>query len=614
MGRVTQLVLVIAGVFLASLVLFGGSGARPFGLVIALGPIAVVGSIWLLLFRRTGRTVELGWGGRSPSTVATTSPRPTAVAIATPGAVRPPATPTAVAVALGRFEARKHASSTWFAVAIGLLVMTTVLFGWVWVGEGQHWRLGLAQTPIMAYPMIGMAVCAAHGSVTRARRDGAAELLTSCPATQSIRMNGQLRVAWVPALAIAVFVVVLAISVRLHPAAAFGSIDANAIADVVTAVVLGACGVFLGVALGQWAPWRLTPVVALFVVLWASTTLGGIGDPHWSNMRQLSTWPRYPPHDLTFTDRPVWWHLAWIAALGTLMVVIAMLRADRSRRTLTIAALVVTAAGVSGVMVTRPISEKSARHIASLVAEPAAHQTCVAATRIEVCSYADQEQLGDIVLEAVAPVAAAAPEGTPGLVFRQFFDGQTEHLGPDVAAAIAVLPPLVEGDDLSFAFEGARNQLRAVRLRAGIRLAMPGVGGEPAGRVPLVVAGQARGVVALWLAAQGLPADDATRLIAISYNVHDDGNHRLDAWDLGNQGLWPEPCDVGAAPVAWSQQDLAAARQLLALPPAEVHALLGRNWAFVTDPGTTTDELMSLAALAPVGPIDRVLTDAIGCG
>lgn len=604
MDRITHVLLVVGGVLLLSFMLFGRGGGGSVSLIFVLVPLVLAGGVWFV-FGRTGRTLELGWGGRAEVTAA--------VDVPTFAAIRPRSTQAAVAAALGRFEARKHATSTWFVVGTAMMLLMLALFGWVWVDPGQHWRFLLVHMPIMAFPMVGMAVGAGHLSVTRARRDGATELFDACPATATTRTLGQLRAAWVPALALVLFIAAMVLSLALQERAVFGSIDANATADVITAIVLGACGVALGVALGRWAPWRLAPIVALFVVMWASTLLGSLGEPHWSNVRQLSTWPRYPPHSLLFTDRPVWWHLAWIVALGALMVVIAVMRTERSRRVLTAGAVVVVALVVAGVMATRPISAASARHIASLVVEPAEHQTCVSATRVLVCAYDDQEVARDDVLAAVAPIAAAAPDGTPDLHMRQLFDGRVEHLGPDVAAAIAALAPTPALDDLAFGFERSSDHSRATRIRAAVRIAMPGLGGEPAGHVPLVVAGESRGVVALWLGAQGLSTQDAVDFATVRYDVHLDEDQSPDAWDLGNQGMWPDACEVGAPPVVWSQQDLAAARQLLGLAADDVRALFLVNWSLVTDPSFGTDELMSLAGLPAVGPFDRITMGPIEC-
>jgi len=78
-----------------------------------------------------------------------------------------------------------------------------------------------------------------------------------------------------------------------------------------------------GVALGRWAPWRLVPMVVVGALVPVISMLGNLGEPHWSNLRQLSPWPRYPDHDLLFTDPPVWWHLLWLASLGALMAFVA---------------------------------------------------------------------------------------------------------------------------------------------------------------------------------------------------------------------------------------------------------------------------------------------------
>jgi hypothetical protein len=77
---------------------------------------------------------------------------------------------------------------------------------------------------------------------------------------------------------------------------------------------------------------------------------------------------------------------------------------------------------------------------------------------------------------------------------------------------------------------------------------------------------------------------------------------------------WPEPCVSGSSPpVAWSAQDLAAARALLERPADEVQQMLVDGWAQLVDPTTTTDELLAAAGLDPVGPPDRIIATQIDC-
>lgn len=73
---------------------------------------------------------------------------------------------------------------------------------------------------------------------------------------------------------------------------------------------------------------------------------------------------------------------------------------------------------------------------------------------------------------------------------------------------------------------------------------------------PLAIDGQARGVVALWLAARGLDLDDAMHLATVEEPGDSDENLiRGQTTDPFEHGLaWPTMC----GPVVWSPQDLVA--------------------------------------------------------
>ena len=322
---------------------------------------------------------------------------------------RPASTPRAVAAALSRVEAREWLSSPWFGTGIGFCILLTAMFGWFWANEfNAAWGEWFGIVPITVHPLVGMAVVTAHAAVTRARRDGVDELFESCPTEESTVTAAHIRAAWVPALTAAVYIAGDVPLLTIRNDQGYGPIDARAAADVVGAILLGSCGALLGVALARWAPWRLVPVVFVVLLLPLILGLGDIGEPHWSNARQLSTWPRYPNHDLLFTDPPTWSHVVWLLALCSFVIWVALIQ-PRSRRTLVAgASLAIVVAGV-GVVMTRPLSDAAAGSSASMVANPDHHQTCVTVPGVEVCVFERYAILGDRVLREVAPVVAASP-------------------------------------------------------------------------------------------------------------------------------------------------------------------------------------------------------------
>jgi hypothetical protein len=563
----------------------------------------------VILSRRPRALVARGGTGRgpahgSPAAVVTTETWTEMPPTAVP---KPPATRRQVTAALARVEAREWLASPWFTVGIGFCALLVVLFGFVWAssidGLEGPWRFWFVHLPIMAHPMVGMAVVTAHRGVTRARRDGAEEIFEACPTGEGTRTAAHLRCAWIPALVLAVFAVVITLLMTTRNDRIYGPIDARALADVLTGVGLGACGAWLGVALGRWAPWRLVPIVFVFALVPFVAGLGNLGEPHWSNLRQLSSWPRYPDHDLLFTDPPVWWHLLWLLSLGALMAVLAIARGRRDRRVLVAGAAVAVVAVVAGIAETRPLSRQAAARLASLVAEPERHQTCGEAAWLRACVYRGYEGYLDLVLANLRPVAAAAPSTTPVVTFRQGFDGELDLLGPEVNRAIGDRP-VADPDRLRLGYGTSDGDMAAIRLRTAF--AAVGLPVVPApGGVPELVAGQARGVVALWLAARGLEPAAGRTLASHHWNPDDHPGERPTAFDYGM--AWPDQCDAGLPPVAWAPQDLAAARALLALPADRVHALLRGGWERFTDPATSTDDLLAAAGLPGVGPPDQVV-------
>lgn len=421
-----------------------------------------------------------------------------------------------------------------------------------------------------------------------------------------------LRSAWVPAAALAIFAVTATATFALRNDRVYGPIDGRALADCLAAVVLGACGAALGVALARFAPWRLVPVVAVFALLPAIVTLGSLGDPHWSNARQLSTWPRFPSdHDLLFTDPPVWWHLSWFAALGVLVGVIGYARVSRTRATLAAGLTAAVLVAGAGVAQTRPLSAGAAARLASLVAEPEQHQTCKPSERLVVCTYRGYEGYGDQVMAALTPVVVAAPLQVGRLTFRQRFDGDLASLGPEVRRAMRGRSAGGAGT-LPLGYTYRPEVFSAARLRAGLAAVGLPVE-EPDDDTPEVIAGKAPGVVALWIAARGL-SPVAARQLATAEDFDDPNTTTDDLSPALTAGMaWPGPCFAGVPPVVWAAQDLIAARALLELPEDEVKGLLSDGWGTFTDPATTTDDLLVAAGLDPLGSADHVVAAPVRC-
>ncbi len=104
---------------------------------------------------------------------------------------------------------------------------------------------------------------------------------------------------------------------------------------------------------------------------------------------------------------------------------------------------------------------------------------------------------------------------------------------------------------------------------------------------PCVASGQARSVVALWLAGQSTPGG-AKGLTDIGR-----GSGPGTTVNFGESANWP------SWGVAYATQDLAVALALLERPADEVGRLVVDHWDRFVDPTTSTGELAVLAGLPP---------------
>ena len=198
--------------------------------------------------------------------------------------------------------------------------------------------------------------------------------------------------------------------------------------------------------------------------------------------------------------------------------------------------------GFAGVAETRPLSASAAERLGSMVAEPEQHQTCRSSSGVEVCGFTDYGDYLDRVLANVSPVAAAVPGRANSVLFRQVFDGDLDALGPEVSAALDGRSTPVDG----FLPLGYLNTDEAMNV-ARITLALDAVGLPVRTRLsgaPTVIAGEARGVVAVWLAARGLDPGNALDLAS----HHFDPDHQSgEVTPRRSTSAWPGPTRAPAA-------------------------------------------------------------------
>ncbi len=498
-----------------------------------------------------------------------------------------------VSRALGRVESRQLFQSPWFGIGLGFCVLLTVMFGVLFASDnGSTWDGYLQLAPWFAHPLVGMSVLAAHRAVTRARRDHADELFDTCPADATTRTVGFLVSAVAPALVLAVYLSILFSINTVRSPDLYGPLSANNLADVLAAVALGAGGITLGVAIGRWVHFALAPVVAVIVIGGVALRINSIGDPGWNPWAALSTAPAVPDPAPIFIDRAAWWHLAWVIALICVVGVVAIVRERRDGKVIGLGLGAAALAVISIVGTARPPSD--ADLIASRVTDPGANQRCAAAAgAVQVCAYREYGEALDRVLDRVGPVARALPSTVSPMTFRQRLNGQLDDLQPAVRRRI--------GNDLSAPGKGevtlGFDMFAMDDAGFDVAFAALGLPAEPDDRrIPTVVAGQARGVVALWLATRGMTPKEARTLATSS------SPGSPDAFDRGS----PEDDPCYSPSVVWSAQDLQAARAVIDLPAAKVAQVTVSQWDRWKDPASGTDEFLAALGLPGVGPFDSV--------
>lgn len=565
---------VVAFIALAS----GGVGA-----IGALGGVVLIGGIsWFVI----------GWvNQRRPATADHWRHSEAFVYRATAG--HEPSSPTKVATALSRMETRELASSASFGVGIGFCLMVLVLLGAVWGADFDGEPLSIPELfPIYVHPLAGMVIVATHRARTRSTRDGTQELFDSCPVGESTRTVGHLLTAWLPALIALVFPLALAALILSNLTVVYSSVGPRQVALPLGAAALCIGATALGVALARWAPWTPVPIAAVVLVGVASVNLATAGDRNTEPIRQLSTWLNDPELDLRFTA-PHWAaHHLWILALVGIVGVAALARDVRRRWVpISLAGLTLLAAG-SAIAATRPIDTGDAERIATLINQPDAHQPCVEAGEVRVCAYKSANALAQHLAKVIDPVAEAAPPGAlAGWTIRQGFDVRFDQLDPEVRNRLDPSP--ADQRVIPLSMLGHPEAAKGARL--WVALTAVGVTEQQSGSQVVSLEGEARGVIALWLAMRGV--DERTADTMTSF---DPG---ADSTASSYYRPWPDSCFAGPTPVIWAATDLDAARLLIAAPEDQVHELLRSDWTHLTNQRTSTAELLDAAGLDPV--VDR---------
>ena len=543
------------------------------------------------------------WRGLAPAPAAVAPP----TAVVPTGFVPRPAQGSPVR-ALAAVESRELLVSPALGVGAGMSALLIVLLGWMGAREALGrwdgaWEDFYGAVVFAAHPLLGFIAMGTHFAVTRSRRQGCDELMDSCPLDRQRRLAGHLGTAVTGVGLVLLFAGLFTAAVVTGADTQYGPRAAALAPTLLGLAVLGAGAVAVGVATGRWAPWGVSPVLALIGI--AAVGSWATSPERWTPRRFLATAETGHPADLLFLEPRAWARLAWLSSMAAAIALAAL--AGGSRRARGALAVAAVAAAVSAAAVVRPMSDHKAAAAAELVASPAAHQHCVDATGVPVCAYHRYAEAAERMAAAARPVAAAAPaHSLDGVRFMQF-PSKPSALPAAVLRALDGRPPAIPAGAHDLGYRTSRAEQAALRLRVAALAvgapAEPTVKGpdedEPTGAVGL--AGQARGVVLLWLASRGLPLDEA---LDLAPDVHVDLTARPDVGGATQAGMsWPTDCGRGGS-VTWSRQDFAAARAVMRADAAEVGRVVTSRWREFVDPATRTDTLLAALGLAPVGPPD----------
>ena len=568
----------------------------------------VFGIAYAITHRGSNRTATDDWQPAQPISVPARGPDTRQVGS---GAQR------AAGVQLARVEGRQLLRNEVFIVAIFMSIAILVVFGIVWasdnLGARNSWRYWLALLPVFTLPFAGMTLVAMNLAALRARREGTEELFGSLPATATTRVVGHLGSVWMACVVQIVFVVATFASGSFltdH----FGAIDAASIGDIMVSFALVFCAGSLAVALARWLPNPLVALVAVVVVAIGGSAIGGIGGRHWSLTRQLSIWPRYPDHDWAFAVRPSWWHAAYLLSLAFVVAVVAVARQRRDRFTLLLGVGAVSLAGLTGYIQTRPMTDGDAERIAAMISDPIAHSSCRTTDELTLCAYHDYSDITKVwARELTAPFAAVAPQQRANGFAVVWHEPRLDRLDPAVRQRIDVdaLATSWTADQATWngvEVDGTESNL-INRLALGLwSVGLPSV---PAGDAPCWAGGQARGIVALWVAAQGMNGDDAKRFVSGTWNGLRDSD--------GGSNLPPEWIDGyiwirdATPPVLWSAADIVDTQAILTLDATFVRDTLWADWQHWSDPSATTADLMTELGVAPAVAGSGIPSGLVAC-
>ncbi len=500
---------------------------------------------------------------------------------------------------LGRREARALALHP--AFLIGLIVLPGLILLMAGAEPDPEARPIIDNRDLALVPVLtAWAVIVASGmAVLRNRRYSTEELWASLPTTPITRTSAHL-VATLVGLPAGLAVLVASLIL----AWAQGETGSPLWTDILVAplIVMGA-GV-VGVAVARWLPRAVFLYAAILAVTVLQTNLW-YGDDRWRWLH-FSTYGNDPPVAFDALYGRVEWHLVYVVGLIAFAGLLALVRHGWSTAATGVAIAAAVLVAPAAWVQTRPYAEADVARILSRLEEPDTYQVCQVHGGVTYCAHprevaAIETWTGPVgsVLERVPADAVPADlevrqRPTIELLDQAIPDGVRRPLEAD--------PTRVWIDDGHVHPSGWVDASYFGELRLAYQAASAVVGLPvtwTAGTEQCLASGQARSVVALWLAGSASTGStDSLRNLAAESApgepVHlDDTN--IDTTSLVlEHGSVLDPADLVAA-VALVDLDLSA---------AQVHSLLSQHWDEVVDPATPADRVLAWAGADPARAVE----------
>jgi hypothetical protein len=474
-------------------------------------------------------------------------------------------------------------------------------------------RIGMADEPILnsadigtQWPLVPLAAAtmvAVNLAVLRPRRCDAEELYATVPLGPAGRTMAHL-ISVVPVAAAACALVGADIVwLATRPYAAGSPNPAELATGPALVLVFGAVGVLLGRVAPSVAAGPLTLVGLLAGSLLATDFRLLTGPKLWLGVFfPVRSFDTAMPEGIV--DRPAGWHLAYLASIAVALAAAALWRSGMGRtgQVVVAGAVVLTVAAAAMQLTTAPHSAHGKRQL--VAAKAALKHSCQRLEGIDYCAYTgylSRVALWRPVVQAVRAQLPATVAARPLTVRQQMraWEPDPSETGGSFMPSAGWSGGLVEvGMNWPRGSAARQAELHLAIRTAAEALRLPKLAGRESGKLDATgwpamefCRPAAGGGVALWLAAQarpGLAAALRSEYRTVREQVRAAGGASGDMYHLDH--------------VLWRTAEIDQALALLDRPPAQVRALIERNWTLLTTRGRALAEVATAFKLpAPQG-------------